>query len=661
MTDPFWKDFWKALSSFETANSTPERILKSYRACALKAVQSVEDQSSFSKSNSKGNASNSKGSNSTSSSSPFALAWAAHSICTSEPEVASLLAGQDFTWHEKLGCLMVLEAFCHQFVTGSSSASSSTNSANSTNCNSKAQSPYFPLLVQDALASLYETTITVVNVNVKAATVTATATAAAAAAQDLDLQRECFLLLAESLLPDMLGQEQYQSLLHALDEEQKQESSGNSSGSSRNNGGSTLYHDARLKLDESVQEWTSVYQDANYVSPVVWATTESEQNDLRCLLEQYAVDTDNDIMNMNMDSQNQNQRHYSVSGDDLLKPLPSMDTPFARPLPPPLLPLTGYDIDEEPLTQEEEAEVLDYLHAELIWLTPTNLRLMLLPDDEDDDKEETERYNQVLELLTNQAFTKPLAPAEQRVVLQMLGGTKNNNIMSNNNSSSSSNNSSNNNSGNNNNNNNNNNNSGNSNNNNNNEQDTDDAGIRLVQECGLAPQSLPRLVEHNPLVAHECLLLILKFFRDDVKNEYLSSLVGMDMSLHSMEVVNRLAMHNLAGATTATTTTTTAANNNNNNKTSNTGRSGAGQHQQAILHPEYIHLFISSCIASCENIQDRHAQNRLVRLVCVFIQSLLRNKIVNVDDIYFEVQAFCVEFSRIREASALFKSLKEVA
>lgn len=401
------------------------------------------------------------------------------------------------------------------------------------------------------------------------------------------LEQACLLDFIEMLLPDMMDERQSQIMQQAC---QSLDIDGVE--------GVVIVDIVRTVMEETVQKWTNLYQQSQYVSPLVFFTPEQHTSIA-------ATKSTTEIQNL-LQRANENSSNSEIAGvsysttnptvpwttsklhpvDLLHKPFPSLETPFARPLPPPLLPLYGYHEDDEPLTEQEAIEVLEYLHAELIWLTPANLRLMLVPDDEDADRD----VRQVLEMLQKQAFVKPLAPNEQRLVLEMLHSSDRGTVQ------------------------------------------------RLLQESGLTPLNLPRLVDHNPMVAHECLLRILDPMEsdhsDDEKNEYLSSLVSMDMSLHTMEVVNRLATSH----TNATSST-----------------------KPPLLHPEYIQLFIGSCIASCENIPDRHAQNRLVRLVCVFIQSLLRHGIVQMEDIYFEVQAFCVEFARIREAAALFKSLKSSA
>lgn len=420
--------------------------------------------------------------------------------------------------------------------------------------NPKQSSPLYPLLIHHTILKVYRDKQFANNISVETT--------------------QILLDLMDDFLPAILSEEDIDKLLTNLEK-----------------GPCPLDDVSLLWFHEAIKDWISqTFLDPPTVSPLIWATEGTNtMKELEQLLELHDC-----------------AAIPRVTKSELLESIPALELPFARPLPPPLLPNLGYTDAEDLMTEEDKAELLNFIQSELIWLTPTNLRLLLLPEDDG-------RYRQTVETMKNQAFTETLTPEAQELVLEELK----------------------------------------------------DEDIRWVEEeCGFSPQTLHKLVEHNPLLAHECLRILLlnqegkhedgkekaDYTNDDgmkpnvrslgdFDNErsndkdqrksrysvgdYLSALVTMDMSLHSMEVVNRLAPQ---------------------------------------LHPEYIHLFISNCIASCESLP--HGQNRLVRLVCVFLQSLIRKDIVHDiatnTPLFYEIQTFCIEFSRIREAAALFKLVKSL-
>lgn len=74
---------------------------------------------------------------------------------------------------------------------------------------------------------------------------------------------------------------------------------------------------------------------------------------------------------------------------------------------------------------------------------------------------------------------------------------------------------------------------------------------------------------------------------------------------------------------------------------------------------DFLKSYISNVINTCQNIKDKQAQHRMIKLVCVFLQNLIKKKSPNITPLYSSIQSFCVGNSNISEVDTLSKLLKE--
>ncbi|RIA98752.1 hypothetical protein C1645_731479 [Glomus cerebriforme] len=160
---------------------------------------------------------------------------------------------------------------------------------------------------------------------------------------------------------------------------------------------------------------------------------------------------------------------------------------------------------------------------------------------------------------------------------------------------------------------------------------------KLVYQCDLSPEKLPDLVENNPRLAVEALLQLKsspqvgKFLKtfvtiNDPERLQQSSMEPVTRMRISMDVLNQLTKSPISFP----------------------------------LPPEFLHNYLSNCVRACEENQNRNIQDRQVRLICVFIQSLINNNIIDVNRFFIEILAFCLQYSRVREAASLYKFLLDL-
>lgn len=134
----------------------------------------------------------------------------------------------------------------------------------------------------------------------------------------------------------------------------------------------------------------------------------------------------------------------------------------------------------------------------------------------------------------------------------------------------------------------------------------------LISRLHFSPSKFLLLVENNPTFSTAFFQLLPSNQLDD----YFQSLINMNLSLHSIEVVNRLST-------------------------------------LMELPQEFLCSYLFNCMDTCDQTKEKSLQNRLVRLVSILIQSMIRNKVIEINKCLTKIQTFSSRYRSIKEAQTL--------
>uniref|UniRef100_A0A915PYM2 CCR4-NOT transcription complex subunit 11 n=1 Tax=Setaria digitata TaxID=48799 RepID=A0A915PYM2_9BILA len=142
----------------------------------------------------------------------------------------------------------------------------------------------------------------------------------------------------------------------------------------------------------------------------------------------------------------------------------------------------------------------------------------------------------------------------------------------------------------------------------------------LVKLIDIPLAKFDKYIDDNPAIAAAVIVARITKNCNELP-QFFQLLAGMKISVQAMEVVNRLCT-------------------------------------QVEFPQEYLNSYIATCVRRCEEPdQTPFMQCRQVRVVCVFLSSLIRSRAWDVRPLSVELQAFVLKFNHVREAASLYQAI----